>query len=713
MHRQSTENYCPNFLRTIELVLTTHTTQLFFNFSGPIRIVPKPYTDNATLHDLVSGMASTSNNEPFLQLRRFFQELRRRKVYRVAVVYIIGAVAGLELISVLIPASRLPSWADELFLGLAVFGFPLVVILAWAFEITPDGVRLTRSSTEKTGKMAWPGIALTLVMIASTAVWWSAIHNDGDSASPERAGSATANLSSNRPFVAVLPLDNMSPDEANAYFASGVHEEILAQLSKVSSLGVFARTTMNQYKDSDQSIFEIGQDLGASAVLEGSVRRDGDRVRITAQLIDPVSRDHLWSESYDRNLDDVFAVQSDIARRVVRSLEATLSPKEESRILSQPTESLAAYDLYLKGREAYRRIDGKSNQEAIRLFESALELDPNYALAWAGLADTYAQRNGRFGYPHGPSAETAERHALKALEIDPELAEGHKAIGYAYQSQGKYDESLTAYFEAIAHDPNNFEAWNMVGVLYYQLGQYDESVRHIRRAALLAPTEVYPRYLLAHGLKFLKLDDESKKWASSILILEPRHVGAKMLDIQFIVYEGNMMLALDLVEKLIEDSPDDAFALTGAAGVAFMAGDYARAAEWADESLRISPDNSLAYWHTTRTLLALSLHQIDPQKGDDLLDQALEDYGQRLSRDDQTWSLPWDLAAIHAARGNDHLALEWLNYAYDNGFRFVRWPPINPVFDKLQEDPQFRKFMAQMETDVAEMRYRLSQEEQQ
>jgi adenylate cyclase len=441
-------------------------------------------------------MSATPKNDIFTGPRRFLQELRRRKVYRVAVVYGIGAVAGLELISVLVPSSTLPAWSDELFLGLAVFGFPLAVILAWAFEISPTGVRRTVALQDE-----HPGGSTNLVLgsvalfLVAFAIWWFATQDNTELSELKTFPTNTITAPLQRPFVAVLPLDNLSPDEENAYFAAGVHEEILAQLSKVAGLGVFARTTMNQYKDSDQSIFEIGQELNASAVLEGSVRRAGNRVRITAQLIDPVSRDHLWSESYDRSLDDVFAVQSDIARRVVRSLEATLSPKEETRILSKPTESLAAYDLYLKGREAYRRIDAESNKEAIRLFERALELDPDYALAWAGLADTYAQRNGRFGYPHGPSAETAEGHALKALEIDPELAEGHKALGYAYQGQGSYDDALAACLEAITHDPNYFEAWSMAAGISYQLGQYDESVRYIRRAAMLAPNEVYPRYL--------------------------------------------------------------------------------------------------------------------------------------------------------------------------------------------------------------------------
>jgi len=651
-------------------------------------------------------MTPTPEIGPFMHPRRFFKELRRRNVYRVAVVYGIGAIAGLELMGALVPSSRLPSWSDELFLGLAVFGFPLVVIIAWAFEITPEGVRRTEDMEEHSNKQsAYPLIGILFVIIVSIGFWWTATRVDSSSPSSTVAVRQVAALSPERPFVAVLPLDNLSPDEENAYFAAGIHEEILAQLSKVSELGVFARTTMNQYKDSNLSIFEIGQKLGARAVLEGSVRRDGKRVRITVQLIDPVSRDHLWAETYDRELDDVFAVQSDIARRVVGSLEATLSPNERERILRQPTDSLAAYDLYLKGREALRQDDVLANKDAIRLFENALELDPSYALAWAGLADAFAQRNGRFGFPHGPSAEKAAQYASEALKIDPELAEGHKALGDAHRTQGKTAEALAAYLESLTRDPNNYDAWQMAGSIYYVIGQYDESVRAIKRAALLAPNEVNPRYLLAHAYKFLELDDESKTWGRSVLVLEPKHVGAKMLEAQFALYDGDASKALDLVEKLVLDSPDDSFAWTGAAGVAYMARDFARAVYWADKSLQIAPGNTQAYWHLTESLLGMaSLRVQPPELSGDLLNGVVDKYQQRLAAGDLNWALPWDLASIYASQGNNELALEWIEFAYTEGFRFIRWIPIDPAFDELRNDPEFQGLIKKMEAEVAEMR---------
>ncbi len=663
-------------------------------------------TDSSAPDAVEFGMTSTPDIGPFLHVSHFFKELRRRKVYRVAVVYAIGAVAGLELISVLLPSSRLPAWSDEFFLGLAVFGFPLVVIIAWAFEITPDGVRRTEYLEEyPRNPSIYPLIGITAAIIAAIGFWWYATQTDDRPAPSQVALNRTATVSAERPFVAVLPLENMSPDEENAYFAAGIHEEILTHLSKVSELGVFARTTMNQYEDSDFSVFEIGQELGARAVLEGSVRRDGNRVRITAQLIDPATRDHIWAETYDRELDDVFAVQSDIARRVVGSLEAKLSPKESERILKQPTDNLAAYDLYLKGRDAFRRFEESANKESIRLFKNALKLDPEYALAWAGLADAYAQRNGLFGYPHGPSAEIAAQHAFKALEIDPELAEGHKALGHAYQAQGRYDDALAAYLQAVAHAPNNYDAWQMAGSIYFFIGRYDESVRTIKHAALLAPSEVNPRYYLAHAYKFLKLDDESKTWGRSVLMLEPKHVGARILEAQFAIYEDNANEALSLVEQVILDSPDDAFAWTGAAGVAYMARDYDRTVEWANESLRVSPGNTHAYWHLTSSLLSLASLKLDnPELTNEILNDTVGSYNQRRGAGDLNWALPWDLASIYASQGNAELALEWFEHAYNQGFRFVRWIPIDPAFDELRDDPEFQGLVEQMEADVSVMR---------
>jgi TolB-like protein/Flp pilus assembly protein TadD len=630
-------------------------------------------------------MTSVNNVNPLLRLQYFLGELRRRKVYRVVVVYLIGAVAGLEMLDVLVPSSRLPEWSDELFLGLAVFGFPLVVSLAWVFEVTPEGVRLTAAAEDTpAGTKLYPAVGLLLAIAIATVSWWLLTQKTEPPATLPIESVQQSKTSNEYPFVAVLPFENLSPDEENAYFAAGVHEEVLAQLSKVSKLSVFARTTMNQYRGTDQSILEIGQELNATAVLEGSVRRADNRVRISVQLIDPMTQAPLWSESYDRTLDDIFAVQLEIARNIVNSLESTLSPEEEARITNRATDSLDAYDLYLKGQESYYLYSTKGNQEAERLFLEALELGPEYALAWTGLARTFANRDGRYGYPHGQLSGQAVKYAQRAIEIDPGLAEGYSALGYAYYQQGSLDDALKAFKSAAELDANNFETWIGAAIVSYNLGRFDDAVRQSRRASRLAPENIKIRSMVAHAYKFLVMDKEAKEWMRSMLVLDPNSLDARLLQAQYAIYEGRRDESMVIVRQIVKDHPDQAWAWTGSAGCAYVNSHYKQAAEWASESLRLEPDNTRAYWHTSRLLLQLAeFSSSGNEQNSKSLEQTITALESRAASGERKWNLLWDLAAAYAVAGYTDKALDSLERAYHDGFRFIRWPPIDPAFQSI------------------------------
>jgi len=652
------------------------------------------------------------SDNPLLRLQYFLSELRRRKVYRVVVVYVIGAVAGLELLDLLVPSSRLPEWSDELFLGLAVFGFPLVVSLAWAFEVTPEGVRLTEAAQDApTGAKLYPLAGLLLAFAFAAVSWWQLTQDMAPPAKLPIESGQKSRAISEHPFVAVLPFENLSPNEENAYFAAGVHEEILAQLSKVSKLGVFARTTMNQYRNTDQSILEIGQELDADAVLEGSVRRVDKRVRISVQLIDPMTQAPLWSESYDRTLDDIFAVQLEIARNIVNSLEATLSPEEEKRITNRASDSLATYDLYLKGLQSYYLYSAEGNREAERLFREALELGPEYALAWTGLGRTFANRDGRYGFPHGPSSSRAEEFAKRAIEIDPGLAEGYSALGYAYYQQGKLEDSLQAFQTAVELDANNFETWVGAAMVSYNLGRFDDAVRQSRRASRLAPESNRIRSMVAHSYKFLKMDDEAKEWMRNMLMVNPNDLDAQLLQAQYAIYEGRRDEAMAMAKQIVSDHPDEAWAWTGAAGCAYVSSNYEQAVAWASESLRLEPDNTRAYWHTSEVLLQIAeLRSSSEERTSEPLEQTITALETRVVEGETKWNVLWDLAAAHAATGNTGRAFDSLEKAYDEGFRFIRWLPIDPAFDSMRDEPRYKHLMRQIEADVAQMRSSLEQE---
>jgi len=552
-------------------------------------------------------------------------------------------------------------------------------------------------------------LGAVVTVVAALVIWRMA----GESGSEHQAagvphpGAAQTALT-----VAVLPFANLSANEENAYFADGVHEDILTHLSKVDGLTVLARTSVIRYRDSEKGVREIAAELGADVLLSGSVRRAGDQIRINAQLLDAETEGHLWADSYDRRLDDVFAVQSEIARNVVTSLEATLSPTQEVRIATRPTENLAAYDLYLQGREAHYGEREESNREAIQLFRRSLELDSQYALAWAGLAESFAQRALLFE-DREIWSDSAIEAAGKAVELDPELAEGHTALGYALEARGHPEAALEAFTRAIELAPDHWPALNRAGRMNFLLGRFDDSIHVLKRAARRAPTEIAPRWYLAHAYKFLELDEKAEQWNASVQVLDPDHVGAKLLGPQLAVYWGDTEAAIAEMERLVREAPDEHYAWVGAAAMAYMARDFERAAEWAAHAIQLAPDSSAWYWHDPLTVRGIALLRLGEQEaGRKVLQEAMERHKSiaRLPGAEGSTS-SWHLATIHAALGDRLAALTHLERAYDLGFRFVRWLPVDPAFDELRDDPQYVELLGLMEGYVATMRRRVVEEE--
>lgn len=324
-------------------------------------------------------------------IRSFYQELRRRKVIRVAVMYAIVAWVVVEVASVMFPGMLLPDWSVRLVIGLAVLGFPIALVLAWAMEMTPDGL--------KTDAQSQLEAAIEKV-------------DEPD----ETPGKETFDS------IAVLPFLNHSNDPDNEYFSDGMAEELLNLLCKIPQLTVASRTSSFSFRGKDADMCTVATQLGVDVILEGSVRRSNDRVRITAQLIDGSVDRHIWSETYDRELKDVFAVQDEIAHCIVEALELNLSPKAQRCIQQRsPTEDMAAYDYYLRGRYFVERGDVEFGQQ---MFEKAIELDENYALAWAGAADCHSWRCMWFGSTP-ESRRQADECSLKALQLAPDQAEAH------------------------------------------------------------------------------------------------------------------------------------------------------------------------------------------------------------------------------------------------------------------------------------------------
>ncbi len=335
-------------------------------------------------------------------------ELKRRNVFRVGVAYAIVAWLLVEVASVVFPTFGAPEWVMKVVTFLVILGFPLALILAWAFELTPEGIKREtavdsgESITSKTGRK----LDFAIIGLLVIAVVYFAVDKFVLDAQPEQAEVVAEQASGpesvvREKSVAVLPFENQSRDAANEPFTIGIHDDILTQISKIRALKVISRTSVMEYRNTTKNLKTIGQELGAATVLEGGVQRAGDRVRINVQLIDAATDKHLWADTYDRRLtaENIFAIQTEIATAIADALRATLSPEEQNRLATVPTENLAAYEAYILGKQRMAKFTSVALEEAAEYFEQAVNLDPGFALAYVGLADAHAQNVNLLGIP--------------------------------------------------------------------------------------------------------------------------------------------------------------------------------------------------------------------------------------------------------------------------------------------------------------------------
>ena len=538
-----------------------------------------------------------------------------------------------------------------------------------------------------------------LLVIAGGAFLWQR----------KRGGNAlrTQASASERKSIAVLPFQNLSPDPENAFFADGITEDILTQLAKIRDLKVISRTSVMRYKGTRKPMREIAAELGVAAILEGSVRRAGNRIRIVGQLVDARTDEHLWAETYDRELQDVFAIQSDVAQRIAAALQATLSPAEKRRIEERPTENLLAYDHYLKGREHYNRYRKADNEVAIDHFQKALELDPRFALAYAGLGDAYAQRALRFGWPQS-SLDSSLEASRKAIALDPELPEGHKALGLAYQGMGTYRESLEANRRALELSPNHYPAVANLGATLFFLGRLDEALPWSQRGFELAPTVAIPAAQM--GTIYEALGDTRRAEASfrRALELQPDLGQAHSRLINLYLRHRRDREALKQARIALRTAPFDRWVM--AAGEAeLIAGDPGRARELFEQILPSMKDVRLSAFSGVgvETHLAyLSLRAGRQNEAAALLAESLATDRRLLEGGNQDWSVPFDMACVHALRGEKDEAFPRLEAAVEAGWR--GWPlgTRTPLLDPLRSDERFGRMEARLAALVAQMRRR-------
>jgi TolB-like protein/Tfp pilus assembly protein PilF len=456
----------------------------------------------------------------------FFSELKRRNVYKVAVAY---AVVGWLLVQVatqVFPFLEIPNWVVRLVIALVAIGFPIALVIAWAFELTPEGLKRTEdvdlaTSARQPRQHVW--ILVVIVGAAfSIGLFFIGRYTGRNTASAIR-------IELPEKSIAVLPFENLSDDKGAAYFADGIQDEILTKLASIADLKVISRTSTAKYKSKPEDLKTVSQQLGVATVLEGSVQKAADKVRVNVQLIDARADSHLWAKSYDRDIKDVFAVESEVAQEIADSLQAKLSPAEANTLATAPTKNTAAYDLFLKGefeqRLANTSLKAESFDQAVAWYQQAIALDPNFALAYARLVECRMSRH--WFIESFTEAELAEvkQMADRALVLAPDLAEAHVALGvFYYYGYRQYDQALAEFQRAIQLQPNNAPAIEYSGYVHRRQGQWTRCLEELSKALEIDPRSADVAGNLGQTYGLLRMWKDAERVARHAVSIDPYDV---------------------------------------------------------------------------------------------------------------------------------------------------------------------------------------------
>ena len=491
-----------------------------------------------------------------MKTKNFFAELKRRKVYRVAVAYAVVSWLLIQIATQVFPFFEVPARAVRLVIVLLALGLPVALLLAWAFDLTPQGIKRTDDLDEP----QQPGMAGSLKSIRTMQI----------APPPEKS-------------IAVLPFDNFSDDVQNAYFADGIQDDILSSLAKVADLKVTSRTSVRQYKTGTRNLREIGQALGVAYILEGSVRRENNRVRINAQLIDARTDQHVWNDTYDREITDLFELQSELARRITFALRANLSPREKASLQVHPTANMAAYELFLRARDLFRWSgsgDPRENGErALGLLDDALKRDPQFALAYCLVSRIHGELYW-FGYDRSRARLTqAKLAADNALRLQPDLGDARLALAYYYY-YGYRDYELARTELAIAHlaTPNDAEVWDAAGAIDRRQGRWDDAVPNFEKARELDPRNSAVLWNLAETYACIgRFEEAERAFADGVTVHPEAHLFALAQAAIGLRTKGDTGPLHAVLRKIPGDFDPGGAVTTVALRVSLIEGDYAEA----------------------------------------------------------------------------------------------------------------------------------------
>jgi TolB-like protein/Tfp pilus assembly protein PilF len=578
--------------------------------------------------------------------KSFFGELKRRNVYKVAIAYAVVGWLLTQVATQVFPFFEIPNWGIRLVVLIIVIGFPIAIIIAWAFELTPEGLKRTEVADELPKKSVRSRTWVFVIIIA--AALSVGLFFVGRYTAPNRA--VTSSLPEKS--LAVLPFANLSGNAENAYFAAGIQDEIITRLAKIGQLKVVSCLSTQRFKSSPDDLPAIAKQLDVANVLQGSVQRSADAVRVNVQLVRADTDTHLWADTFDRKLTDVFQIESDIAKTIAEKLQAKLTGSEERAISAKPTADLEAHELYLKGRYLWNRRTGENLKKALTYFQQAAEKDPSYALAYTGIADScalvpvYGAGAPQDYYPRAKAA------AQKALELDDMLGEAHTSLGNVLFRYLELAESAQEFERGIELNPNYPTAHQWYGrLILLMTGQFDRAIAEVKRAVELDPISSIIHADLGTVYTFARRYDEAIEQFRNILELDP----------QFYWARRQLGVALEL-----KGAPSDAIV------------EYQKALKLSDDPRVLAfighAEASNGKQKEARAILVQLTEMVKTRY--------VSGYG---------------FAVIHLALGEKDQALDWLekDARERNGFE-INFIKVDPYLDPLRGDPRFEALVSKI-----------------
>ena len=571
----------------------------------------------------------------------FFAELRRRNVYKVAVAYIVAGWALSQGIAQVFPVFDIPNWAIRLIVLLIILGLPIAVVLAWMFELTPQGIKRTETADAMRAAVKPKKHAWIYVMIIGAAVsiglfllgrYSAATRQNQSSSAPEKS-------------IAVLPLGNLSRDPDNEYFAAGIQDEIITRLAQISDLKVISCSSTQRYKGSRESLRQIASELGVTNIVEGSVQKANDQVHVNVQLLNAVTDSHLWADTFDRKLTDVFGVESEIAKTIADTLRAKLTGREAATLEARPTENNGAHDLYLKGRFFWNKRTSADMKTALGYFEQAANVDPNYAVAYAGMADCYLLLPLYGGGVPTEMYPKATAMAQKAIALDPNLGEPHASLGLIHALfDFDFATSVREFEETIRLNPNYATAHHWFGdSTLPALGQFDRANAEVKRALELDPLSVV-----------YNVDAGTVYWIT-----------------------GRYQEAVAQFRKAIEMDPRNYTAHWGLGQALERVGDLAGAIAEYEKSTQLD-DDPLPFG-----LLGAAKAKAGNRAAALAILNRLEDVTKHRYVPDYSFAL------VHLALGEKDQAMKWLESSFAKHQPDLNWIRVDPDLGPLHGDPRF------------------------